>query len=51
MLLAQDFRRQAHVCMRLADHCDDPRLAERTRPMVELRRRSMHDRRANDSGG
>jgi hypothetical protein len=29
MLLAEDFRRHAHVCARLADDCDDPRLAER----------------------
>ena len=34
MLLAQDFRRQAHVCARLADDCDDPRLAERLRAMA-----------------
>jgi hypothetical protein len=34
MLLAQDFRRQAHVCERLADDCDDPRLAERLRAMA-----------------
>ena len=34
MLLAQDFRRQAHVCARLADDCDDPRLAKRLRAMA-----------------
>ena len=34
MLLAQDFRRQAHVCVRLADDRDDPRLAERLRAMA-----------------
>ena len=34
MLLAQDFRRQAHVCARLGDDCDDPHLAERHRAMA-----------------
>jgi hypothetical protein len=34
MLLAQDLRRQAHVCARLADDCDDQRLAERLRAMA-----------------
>jgi hypothetical protein len=34
MLLAQDFRRQAQVCVRLADDCDDPRLAERLTAMA-----------------
>ena len=34
MFLAQGFRRQAHVCTRLADDCDDPRLAERLRAMA-----------------
>jgi hypothetical protein len=34
MLLAQDFQRQAHVCARLVDDCDDPRLAERLRVMA-----------------
>ena len=34
MLLAQDFQRQAYVCARLADDCDDPRLAERLRAMA-----------------
>jgi hypothetical protein len=34
MLLAQDFRRQAHVCAQLADDCDDLRLAERLRAMA-----------------
>ena len=31
MLLAMDFRRQARVCARLAEECDDRRLAERLR--------------------
>jgi hypothetical protein len=31
MLLAMDFRRQARVCARLAEDCDDPHLAERFR--------------------
>ena len=34
MLLAEDFRRHAHVCARLAEDCDDPRLAERLRAMA-----------------
>jgi hypothetical protein len=34
MHLAQDFRRQARVCARLADDCDDPRLADRLRAMA-----------------
>jgi hypothetical protein len=34
VLLAQDFRRQAHVCARLADDCDDPHLPERLRAMA-----------------
>lgn len=34
MLLAMDFRRQAQVCTRLADDCDDKRLAERLRKMA-----------------
>jgi hypothetical protein len=34
MLLPQDFLRQAHVCARLADDCDDPRLAERFKVMA-----------------
>ena len=29
MMLATDFRRQAQVCARLAEHSDDRRLAER----------------------
>ena len=33
MLLAQDFRRQAYVCARLADDCD-PRLARRLGAMA-----------------
>jgi hypothetical protein len=34
MLLAIDFRRQARVCARLAEDCDDPHLAERFRSMA-----------------
>jgi hypothetical protein len=34
MLLAVDFRRQARVCARLADDCDDRRLAERFKAMA-----------------
>ena len=34
MLLAMDFRRQASVCARLAEECDDLRLAERLRRMA-----------------
>ena len=34
MLLAMDFRRQARVCARLAEECDDFRLAERLRRMA-----------------
>ena len=34
MLLAVDFRRQARVCARLAEECDDLRLAERLRRMA-----------------
>ena len=34
MLLAMDFRRQARVCARLAQECDDRRLAERLRRMA-----------------
>jgi hypothetical protein len=34
MLLAEDFRRHAHVCARLADDCDDPHLAERLGTMA-----------------
>jgi len=34
MLLAVDFRRQARVCARLADDCDDRRLAERLKAMA-----------------
>ena len=34
MLLAMDFRRQARVCVRLAEECDDLRLAERLRRMA-----------------
>ncbi len=34
MLLAMDFRRQARVCARLAEECDDWRLAERLKKMA-----------------
>jgi hypothetical protein len=34
MLLAMDFRRQARVCARLAEECDDRRLAERLKRMA-----------------
>ncbi len=34
MVLAMDFRRQAHVCAKLAEHCDDRVLAERLKRMA-----------------
>jgi len=34
MLLGVDFRRQARVCTRLAEDCDDQRLAERLKTMA-----------------
>ncbi len=34
MLLAMDFRRQARVCARMAEECDDPHLADRFRSMA-----------------
>jgi hypothetical protein len=34
MLLAMDFRRQARVCARLAEDCEDPHLAARLRDMA-----------------
>jgi hypothetical protein len=34
MVLAMDFRRQAQVCSRLAEDCQDQRLAERFRKMA-----------------
>ena len=34
MVLAMDFRRQAQVCARLAEDCEDRRLAERFRKMA-----------------
>ena len=34
MLLPMDFRRQARVCARLAEECDDRRLAERLKTMA-----------------
>jgi hypothetical protein len=34
MVLALDFRRQARVCARLAEDCDDLRLADRLRRMA-----------------
>jgi hypothetical protein len=35
MLLAMDFRRQARVCARLAEECEDPHLAARFRSMAD----------------
>jgi hypothetical protein len=34
MLLAMDFRRQARVCARLAEECDDHHLADRFKSMA-----------------
>jgi hypothetical protein len=34
MVFALDFRRQAAVCARLAEECDDQRLAERLKSMA-----------------
>jgi hypothetical protein len=34
MVLAMDFRRQAQVCARLAEDCEDRQLAERFRKMA-----------------
>ena len=34
MVLAVDLRRQARVCTRLADECEDKHLAERLRAMA-----------------
>jgi hypothetical protein len=34
MVLAMDFRRQAQVCARLAEDCEDRRLAERFKKMA-----------------
>jgi hypothetical protein len=34
MVLAMDFRRQAQVCSKLAEDCQDQRLAERFRKMA-----------------
>ena len=34
MLLSMDFRRQARVCARLAEECEDPHLAARFRSMA-----------------
>ena len=34
MILATEFRCQAQVCARLAEHCDDRRLAERFKKMA-----------------
>ena len=34
MLLPMDFRRQARVCARLAEECDDRCLAERLKTMA-----------------
>jgi hypothetical protein len=38
MVLAMDFRRQARVCARLAEDCEDQRLAERFRKMAAVLR-------------
>ena len=35
MVLEPDFRRQAEVCARLAEECDDPYLAKRLKMMSE----------------
>jgi hypothetical protein len=43
MLPAMDFRRQARVCGRLAEECDDPHLADRFRRMAaDLRAKADH---------
>ena len=34
MIFATDFRRQARVCARLAEHCEDRHLADRLRAMA-----------------
>lgn len=34
MVFATDFRRQARVCVRLAEHCEDRHLADRLRAMA-----------------
>ena len=34
MLLAMDFQRQARVCARLAEDCEDPHLADRFKSMA-----------------
>jgi hypothetical protein len=34
MLLAMDFQRQARLCPRLAEDCEDPRLVDRFRSMA-----------------
>jgi hypothetical protein len=34
MLHTMDFRRQAKVCLRLAEECEDPHLADRFRSMA-----------------
>jgi hypothetical protein len=34
MIFASDWRRQARVCARLAEHCEDQHLAERLRLMA-----------------
>jgi hypothetical protein len=34
MIFGANFRRQAHVCLRLAEDCDDEHLAERLTAMA-----------------
>jgi hypothetical protein len=34
MIFGANFRRQAHVCLRLAEACDDQHLAERLKAMA-----------------
>jgi hypothetical protein len=43
MLLAVDCRRQALVCARLAEDCDDPQLAERFKAMASNLLAKAHD--------
>jgi hypothetical protein len=43
MLPAMDFRRQARVCARLAEECDDRHLADRLRSMAAGLRAKAED--------
>jgi hypothetical protein len=45
MLLAQDFRRQALVCARLADDCDDPRASFSQREQIVIGQRGCRYRK------